>query len=610
VTPVTGVVAVFAAALALAAILVPVVRRVARGGGLFEHPVEDRWHRQPVPKFGGAAMAITFLVAAWPVTSDNSLRLLVAAPLAMFLLGLVDDLRPVRPAVKFSAQVATAAGFLALAPDVTITGQPVVDALIAVVWFVGITNAFNLLDNIDGLAAGVATIAGAFLVASLLVSGHPVLAALALPVAAITGVAAGFLIYNWHPASIFMGDGGSHLLGAFFASATLLTVPHLEIEGGGATIAVVLLLVPCADTALVMLTRQLSGRSAFVGGRDHLSHRLVALGTDDRAAVVVLYGVAAVGGFAALSLQTLGATAGWAIVASYAAAVGALGVYLAHVDVRSDARRRSRLPLPTELITRYRLYEVALDALLIALAYYLGLVTRFREPERFSLFLAHFTDILPVVATIHLVALWLAGKYRRTPVRTALSAALTILRGGALGSAGSVIAVLYLTRFEGYSRIAFAVAAVFVVALLWSEHFALRALDEFLRRRQRPDRLAIVYGAGDRGALAVRELRNNVARGLTPLGLIDDDPARRRDEVEGARVLGSLEDLDRVLADARGAVSTVIVAIRLLPDDRFDRLCATCDRHKVDVQRLRFSLDEVDTDARSRKPGVVRFPRA
>jgi FlaA1/EpsC-like NDP-sugar epimerase len=119
-----------------------------------------------------------------------------------------------------------------------------------------------------------------------------------------------------------------------------------------------------------------------------------------------------------------------------------------------------------------------------------------------------------------------------------------------------------------------------------------------------------VYGAGDRGALAVRELRNNVARGLTPLGLIDDDPARRRDEVEGARVLGSLEDLDRVLADARGAVSTVIVAIRLLPDDRFDRLCATCDRHKVDVQRLRFSLDEVDTDARSRKPGVVRFPRA
>ncbi len=113
------------------------------------------------------------------------------------------------------------------------------------------------------------------------------------------------------------------------------------------------------------------------------------------AAVLVLYGVAAVGGFAALALQTLGATIGWAIVASYAAAVGVLGVYLAHVDVRSDTRRRSRSPLPGELTARYRLYEVGLDVLLIALAYYLGLVTRFREPERFSIFLDHFTTSSP-----------------------------------------------------------------------------------------------------------------------------------------------------------------------------------------------------------------------
>jgi UDP-GlcNAc:undecaprenyl-phosphate GlcNAc-1-phosphate transferase len=609
VTSLSFVFVVFGAAAALVALFVPIARRLARVGGLFEQPVENRWHRQPVPKLGGAGMAVAFLLAGWPVARSSGFDLLMAAPLAMFVLGLVDDLRPIRPSAKFAAQIVTAVAFLLLAPGVSITGRPLVDALVAVVWFVGITNAFNLLDNIDGLAAGVATIAGVFLVASLLLSGSAVLAALALPVAAIAGVAAGFLIYNWHPASIFMGNSGSHLLGAFFASATLLAVPHLQIEGGGATIAVVLLLVPCADTALVILTRQLSGRSAFVGGRDHLSHRLVALGTDDRAAVLLLYAVAAAGGFAALALQTLGAKIGWAIVASYAAAVGALGVYLAHVDVRSDLRRRSRLPLPTELTARYRVYEVALDVLLISLAYYLGLVTRFREPERFSIFLAHFTDILPVVATIHVAGLWMAGKYRRTPFSTPLSSAVTILRGGALGSAGAVIAVLYLTRFEGYSRIAFAVAAVFVVALLWSEHVALGALFEFLRRRQRPDRLAIVYGAGRRGELAVRELSTNAARGLTPFGFIDDDPARRRDELQGIPVLGTLDDLDRLLRDARGDVSTVVVAIESLPENRFDRLCATCDRHKVEVQRLRFSLDEVDTDLRNRRPGVVRFPR-
>ena len=599
---------VFGAALALTAMIVPFVRRFARGGGLFEQPVEDRWHRRPVPKLGGVGMALGFLLAAGPVARTGELWLLVAAPLAMFALGLVDDLHPVRPWAKFAAQIASAIAFLFFAPHVHITGQPIADTLIAVVWFVGITNAFNLLDNIDGLAAGVATIAGAFLVASLLLSGDSVLAGIALPVAVITGVSAGFLIYNWHPASIFMGDGGSHLLGAFFASATLLAVPLLHIDGGGITIAVVLLLVPCADTALVILTRKLSGRSAFVGGRDHLSHRLVALGTDDRAAVLVLYVVAAVGGFAAIALQTLGATLGWAIVASYAAAVGILGVYLAHVDVRPE-RRRARLPLPTELTTRYRLYEVGLDALVIALAYYLGLVTRFREPERFSMFLAHFTDILPIVVTIHLAGLWTAGKYRRARPRSTLTAAMTILRGAVVGSAGSVIAVLYLTRFVGYSRIAFAVAAVFVVALLWSEDLALRALDEYLRRRQRPDRLALVYGAGSRGALAVRELRNNVAHGLTPFGVLDDDAARHHDEVEGLRVLGALDDLGDILASATGTVTTVIVAIQSLPEERFDRLCATCARHKIEVQRLRFSLDDVATDARDRRPGVVKFGR-
>ncbi len=85
--------------------------------------------------------------------------------------------------------------------------------------------------------------------------------------------------------------------------------------------------------------------------------------------------------------------------------------------------------------------------------------------------------------------------------------------------------------------------------------------------------------------------------------------ARRRDEVEGVRVLGTLEDLDRLLTEASGAVTTLIVATQSLPEDRFDRVCATCHRHNVEVQRLRFSLDDVDTDARSRKPGIVRFPR-
>src|SRR5690606_28942531 len=149
--------------------------------------------------------------------------------------------------------------------------------------------------------------------------------------------------------------------------------------------------------------------------------------------------------------------------------------------------------LLTELATRFRLYEVALDVLLIAAAYYLGLVLRFREPQHFSVFLGHFTRILPLVAVLHVGGLWMAGKYQHLPGSgTTLGGA--ILRGSVLGSAASVIAVLYLTRFEGYSRQAFALAGVFLVLLLWGEAMLVRTLDEALRRRRRAARQAIVCG--------------------------------------------------------------------------------------------------------------------
>jgi UDP-GlcNAc:undecaprenyl-phosphate GlcNAc-1-phosphate transferase len=601
-----GIFVVFGAAMALTMAAVPVVRRLARGGGLYEQPVEDRWHRRPVPKFGGAAMAAAFLLSASAFGSGADLTLVLGASAAMFLVGLIDDLRPVPARLKFAAQLAVAAGFLSLAPAISITGNPVADVAIAMGWFVGITNAFNLLDNIDGLAAGVAAIAGGFLVLSFFIDGNPALVALALPVAAIAGVSAGFLVFNWHPASIFMGDGGSHLIGALFASATLLAVPHLQESATGPAIVVVLLLVPCADTALVILTRQLAGRSAFVGGRDHLSHRLVALGADDRRAVLVLYAVAVVGGLSVVALQTLGATLGWAVIASYAAVVLFLGVYLAHVDVKTDPRERPPLPLLTELASRFRVYEVALDVLLVAFAYYIGLVLRFGQPERFTLFLGYFTRILPLVAFLHIAALWMAGKYRRVPGGG--STAGTILRGSLAGSAASVIAVLYLTRFEGYSRQAFALAGLFVAALLYAEVYAVRMLDELLRRRQRSARQALVCGAGALGALAVRELRLNPARGLTAIGVLDD-LARRGDRFEGLHVLGRLSDLDRALASEAGRISTVIVALDALSADRLDELCAVCERHQVAVHQFRVSLDAVDMDRRGRSPSVVQFPR-
>jgi len=253
----------FLIAFALTLALVPVVKRVARARALVAHPSEDRWHRQPIPNVGGVAIFVPFMLALVVSGIVAELAPVVAGCSLMFLIGLGDDLHPVRPATKLVLQMLAASVMLVLLPPFSITGAPTLDLMLGFAWIVGITNAVNLLDNIDGLAAGVAGIAGAFLLLVLFVDQQQQ-TPIAFAVAGFVGATAAFLIYNFSPASIFMGDGGSHLLGSFLAAASLMAAPSLNPHlAPVAAIPVVLMLIPIFDTAFVTLSRNLAGRSPF-----------------------------------------------------------------------------------------------------------------------------------------------------------------------------------------------------------------------------------------------------------------------------------------------------------------------------------------------------------
>ena len=170
-----------------------------------------------------------------------------------------------------------------------------IDGAITLLWLVGITNAVNLLDNMDGLAAGIAAIASVFLALILFGNGQT---ADALLLAVFGSALVGFLVYNANPASIFMGDCGSMFVG-FFLAGTALLIPLGGPPRGFLTligVPVLILLIPIFDTSFVIVLRTLAGRSIAQGGRDHTSHRLVALGMSERHAVWMLYGFAAVSG--------------------------------------------------------------------------------------------------------------------------------------------------------------------------------------------------------------------------------------------------------------------------------------------------------------------------
>ena len=593
-----------------ALVLVPLARRLGGAAGLHAQATADRWHRHssPVPKTGGIAMLAAFSagLALAGAAEWRALWPLLMLTGAMFGIGLVDDAKPARPATKLVCQLLAASAFLYAAGPIAITGVAALDTFLMFAWIVGITNAFNLLDNIDGLAAGIAAIAAAVFAVLLVLRGPADAMPLAIAAAALVGAAAAFLCFNLYPASVFMGDSGSHFLGSFIAGATLLSLPNAPMSlGPAATVPVVILLIPILDTAFVTLTRSLSGRSAFVGGRDHLSHRLVALGLGDRRAVVVLYALAGVGGFVALGAQTMSAPAAWGLVAAYAGTLITTGIYLAHIETSAVGGDAARPPLPTEVTNRYRVYEVLIDALLLAAGYYAALLIRFEGPELDN-FLPHFYRSLPIVVGLQLLGLWLSGKYRQV-WRTLGPAELFGLAQGLLtGVAASIIALLYLTRFEGYSRRVFFYDALIAPALVIGARVAIGALDHYLRLRRSGGRTAVIVGAGRGGVLALHELLQNSELDLMPIGFVDDDAAKRRLRIEGLPVLGALTELPQLLE--RHRVAMVIVSIRHVPRNVFDRVCAECQERGVEVRRMRFTLEDVDR--RDHPPGVVRFPGA
>ena len=269
------------------------------------------------------------------------LAVFLAMAVGLAVLGLVDDLRGLSPWPRLALEIGAGIGVWTTTSTAWLPGPPPLQAVETVCWVVIVTNSFNLLDNMDGLAAGIAAVSSIFLFAVALENGQFVLGALALGLA---GCAIGFLPYNFHPARIYMGDSGSLFLGF------VLAVLSLDLRFPAATpvtFVVPLLIVGVAlfDTTLVSITRLLHGRTPLQGGLDHVSHRLVFVGLSTRAAVCLLYSVAVVLGWIALVITRVDRTT--ALVLSGLVALIALvsGVVLARVPVYREAGN-ARAPAP------------------------------------------------------------------------------------------------------------------------------------------------------------------------------------------------------------------------------------------------------------------------
>jgi len=550
--------------------------RTPLGGRLIAHPSGERWHAETTPTFGGVgifagfAAGVGVALATGAVEWSGELGGILGGAALLFTAGLLDDLRHLSPLVKLAVQIGAAVIALASGLQVEIVGNDVLAWGIGILWLVGITNAFNLLDNMNGLAATLAVIACAYFAIDA-VSEHPSETVLVLSLA--LGLACtGFLPFNLRPgraAAVFMGDSGSLVLGFTLASLALAS----SWTVAGTTVATVLLpllilAIPILDTTFVTLVRLAQRRPVSQGGRDHTSHRLVYYGLSEANAVLLLALVAAAIGATALAYNVLDNSrlTAFGVLLTFVLLVQ-FGSFLSDLEERSRrGEATAEVPLWQALVFEpRRLVEVVVDFVVICatfLAAYLLVIGGLGSEFERSVFLA----ALPILLATRYVFFVALGVYRRV-WRFATARDVVPIAAGCVGSAAIAYLVLVAVRDIGPfpALEVLVVDAVLCTLLVGASRLTLRLLPEARARGSHRPRVLVV-GAGQAGRGLARELRDTHEARV--VGFLDDNPRVRRRRILGISVVGALDEASRAIAGARA--EEVLVTIPGAPQERLD----------------------------------------
>src|ERR1700730_13716265 len=586
-----------AASFVLALVLTPLVRAFARRFGVVAKPKTDRWHKKPTAMLGGVAIwlsVVTTYLIFVPHTPYG--WVIVKASSFLFLVGLVDDLIHIKPYQKLIGQVLGSSFVVYYGLSLPWTQSVPVNMALTIFWLIGITNALNLLDNMDGLAAGIAIIAAGFLALSFINTGQMTDAVM---LAAFAGSLLGFLAYNSNPASIFMGDCGSMFVGFFLASAALVNVSGGRSRSFLPVLAVpiLVLFIPIFDTTFVTILRKFSGRAASQGGRDHTSHRLVALGMSERRAVWMLYGFAVFSGLLAMLVRQMKLDVSLAAIAGFTVLLTLLGVYLAGVKVYDENEASLAMkdkPLYTFLVDvsyKRRVFEVLLDVILIILAHWSAYAFKFGAlsgSTAWKLFL----QTVPVLVFVKMATFLVLGVYRDIWRYTSVNDLVTFAKAVVFGSIISVLVILFAFRFQGYSRTVFVLDAVFMFLLLAGSRLAFRLFRNMMPVTDTAGgRRVLIYGAGDGGELLLRELRNNREWLYAPVGFLDDDVAKKGKVIHGLKVFGGNGDLRSVCREHQ--IEEVLLSSALMSEERVQEIQRSCREAQIVIKRMRIRIEEV-----------------
>jgi UDP-GlcNAc:undecaprenyl-phosphate GlcNAc-1-phosphate transferase len=574
--------------------LTPLVKFIATKVGIVAKPKEDRWHNKVVPLLGGVSIYVSFLVGYLLFLPKASMPLgLIVGVTSIFILGLIDDIKGLSPQNKIIGQIICASLAIMFGVIIKIIEIPVVAIPLTILWMVGIANAFNLLDNMDGLSSGVAVIATTTLfVCSLLLKNYEVAAASLV----LIGATLGFLPYNFYPAKIFMGDCGAMFIGFTLAC---LTVEGTWKQASNLFIVlftpVLALAVPIFDTVFVTITRKIDGVSIAKGGKDHTSHRLVFLGLPERKAVIILYVISAAFGLAALASLYLKIYISAVMIALLLISFFAFGIFLS----QSSSFKRGPVKVKDEEVPYYKdetalvdaliqykrvILEILCDLCLICIAYLSSYIIRYEgviDSYNFGLI----AKSLPIIIALKLGAFFVTGIYGNFWRYFGLSELLDIAKGIFVGSIASVSVLLVVFRFKGFSRMIFLLDAMILLILMAGVRIAFRLFREHLFVSfETRGRKILIAGAGDTGDAFLREIRKNKGLNYRPVGFIDDDFAKLGRRIQGVKVLGTRTDIPGLVKEKE--IDEIIIAMPSVDRKTIENIAAICRESGVAYREI------------------------
>jgi UDP-GlcNAc:undecaprenyl-phosphate GlcNAc-1-phosphate transferase len=593
-------------------LLAPLAGRLALRLGAVDQPGPRKVHLRPIPRLGGLAVVAAVAVAAvatfaWlPEEVFRSVRHLLFAVglgvLPVVAVSILDDIKTLGPAPKFAAHAAGAilavSLGVSLGSDVHLFGYTITIGVLAfplsVLWIVGVTNAFNIVDGLDGLSAGLALISAMSLAWAFVIAGQ---LGMASAVLVLAGALAGFLPHNLYPARMFLGDTGATAVG--FCLAAFALKGGSTLSAGFATLLPVLVLgLPIAETLISMarrLMKRLEQRGAggvFEADRNHMHHRLLALGVEHPRAVWILYGAGVCLAAGALTSMFMTARDAALLLVSLLLA-GFLGVRRLGYDEFAIIRNGVVLRAYDAPVLNRSMFAVFVDLTIVATAVSVAVMLK-TDDWNLAGHRNWVVGMTAVLAPITIVTFSRMGLYRGTwrlaGIEEFVRACAAVFVATLLG----LIARMLLAP-EQSSLSLFAIYGLVAIVLVNGCRASYQVLTAFQRRAHKRGTPAIIYGAGAGGASALRELLANFAATFDPVAFVDDDSAKTGRLVNGLPVVGSFQTLEGTLH--RLGAQAIVVSSDAISPTRLAELGELCERLDVALLKMQVSFDRLVTAA-------------